>query len=296
MVIQQMMPQNQFMQMPDGTVLSLDKRTNKPTVVYEGQTKPTSEVQNYEYSLKHPGFVAYQKGATAKSGLTPIYGQDSSGKTVLGVMNNDGTFRKVDTGDFTPQSGVDRIDLGTHYQLRDHRTGVVVGDEPKDLRGAEREKEVGEAQGKALASAPADIQSGQNALDLIGKIRKDPYLERGTGFSSVLNSIPGTGGHDFANVVEQAKSGAFLQAIQQMRGLGSLSNAEGGAATAAITRMNTSTSTPAFLDALSDYEKIIKQGMSRAQSRLDNPSATNPSGSSATTKRLRFNPATGALE
>jgi hypothetical protein len=53
-----------------------------------------------------------------------------------------------------------------------------------------------------------------------------------------------------------------------MRGLGSLSNAEGGAATAAVTRMNTATSEEAFNAALDDYEKIIRQGMARAEARI----------------------------
>ena len=93
-------------------------------------------------------------------------------------------------------------------------------------------------------------------------------MERGTGGTSVFNRVPGTGGYDFANKVEQAKSGAFLTAIQQMRGLGALSNAEGSAATAAITRMDTATSEEAFKSALDDYEKIVRQGIERAQGRL----------------------------
>lgn len=94
--------------------------------------------------------------------------------------------------------------------------------------------------------------------------------------SSILNNIPGTGGYDFQNLVDQAKSGAFLTAIQQMRGLGALSNAEGSTATQAVTRMNTATSEEAFLKALDDYEKIIDQGIARAQSRM--PASAAPSG------------------
>ena len=111
---------------------------------------------------------------------------------------------------------------------------------------------------------------------IVKKIRENPYLERGTGASSMLNFIPGTGGYDFQNIVDQAKSGAFLTAIQQMRGLGSLSNAEGSTATAAVNRMNTATSKEAFLDAMSDYEKVINQGISRARTKLPS-SAPTPS-------------------
>lgn len=242
----------------------------------------TKQVQNLGdgYIYKDGQVVqAYDKskadGAT-EYGLNPIYGKDEQGNDVLGTLGKNGTFKKIDTGGVKLNSGVDKIDLGTHYQLRDRKTGQIIATEKKDIAGAKREGEIGESQGKAIAAAPADIQSGQNALDMLDKIEKHPYIDRGTGATSVANRIPGTGGYDFENLVEQAKSGAFLQAIQQMRGLGSLSNSEGGAATAAITRMNTATSKEAFLDAANDYRKVVKQGMSRAQSRLANPSAINP--------------------
>lgn len=217
------------------------------------------------------------KAGTTEYGLNPIYGTDDQGNPVLGTLGKDGSFKQIDTGGVKVSTGVDKIDLGTQFAIYDKKSGQLIGYQPKDLRGAEREKGIGESQGKAVASAPADIQSGQNALDLLDKIEQHPYLERGTGFSSLANVVPGTGGYDFSNIVEQAKSGAFLQAIQQMRGLGSLSNAEGGAATAAVTRMNTASSKEAFLDALADYRRIVNQGIDRAKARIANPTDTNPS-------------------
>lgn len=246
----------------------------------------TKQVQNLgDGYIVRDGKVekAYDKTAAGGTeyGLNPIYGKDEQGNDVLGTLGKDGTFKKIDTGGVKLNSGVDKIDLGTHYQLRDRRTGQVVATEKKDIEGVQRAEEIGTSQGKALAGASGDIQTGQNALDLVKKIRENPNLERGTGITSLGNKIPGTGGYDFENLVEQAKSGAFLQAIQQMRGLGSLSNSEGGAATAAITRMNTSTSAGAFKDALSDYEKIVQQGIDRAKNRLSNPTAINPSAPSS---------------
>lgn len=155
------------------------------------------------------------------------------------------------------------LDAGT--QFVNPRTNEVI---PKDLAGAERAKEVGTAQGKQAASAPGDISAAEQALGVLEQIKTDPYLDRGTGLSSVGNYIPGTGGYDFDALVEQAKSGAFLTAIQQLRGLGALSNAEGQTATAAVTRMKTGLSKEAFLKAVNDYEAVIKKGMAQAQARL----------------------------
>jgi hypothetical protein len=84
----------------------------------------------------------------------------------------------------------------------------------------------------------------------------------------VFNGIPASYGKDFQNKVNAAKSGSFLTAIQQMRGLGALSEVEGKTATSAINRMDTSTSEAEFNAALDDYEKIVKQGQARAAGRL----------------------------
>lgn len=206
----------------------------------------------------------------------PIPITNPDGSTVYGQIGNRGSFRPIQLGEgqtFAPP--VKTVDVGTGTALigpGGNQMGVL----EKDLAGAEREKAIGDAQGKAAASAAGDLQAGLNAKALIEQIKTSPYLDRGTGMSSVLSNIPGTGGYDFQNLVDQAKSGAFLTAIQQMRGLGALSNAEGGAATQAVTRMNTATSKEAFLKAVEDYEAIIDQGIARAQSRM--PPGAAPAG------------------
>lgn len=155
----------------------------------------------------------------------------------------------------------------------------------------------GAARGKITTeqemSAPGDLQAAEQALGLIDQIVSHPAIELGTGFSSYGNAVRGTPGYDFQNLVEQAKSGAFLTAIDQLKGMGALSNMEGQAATAAVTRMDTATSQEAFLKAVDDYRKIVDAGRQRAAARMGQPTAeTAP----AAPKRLRYNPETGELE
>lgn len=253
-------------------------RSVLPRLMGGATTDKTNDVKNFEYAAQHPEFAQFltagKNGGRTEYGLNPIYGTDENGNQVLGTLGKDGTFKKIDTGGVTPQSGVEKIDAGDHFELRDRKNGQMVGIVQKNIANAAAQREIGEAAGKATAAAPADIQAGENALDIVKKIRGNPYLERGTGASSTLNFIPGTGGYDFQNIVDQAKSGAFLTAIQQMRGLGSLSNAEGSTATAAVNRMNPATSKEAFLDAMSDYEKVINQGISRARTKLPSSAPT----------------------
>lgn len=155
------------------------------------------------------------------------------------------------------------LDAGT--QFVNPRTGEVV---TKDLAGAERDKEVGTAQGKQIAAAPGDLATADEALALIDSLGADPNREWGTGMSSMLNVVPGTPGKSYQLKVNQARSGAFLTAIQQLRGMGALSNAEGQTATDAVTRLTTADTEEGFLQALADYEKVVRAGRDRARGRL----------------------------
>ncbi len=207
---------------------------------------------------------------TPEYGLNLVYGQDAEGNTIGFQPSKSGGLQPVKLPDgvkLTP--GTSSVDLGTSIGIRDNKSGAIISQVPKDLAGAEREKERGTAEGKAIAAAPGDLQAGLNAKDIITQLKTDPNREMGTGWSGWLtNSVPATPGYDYQNKVNQAKSGAFLTAIQQMRGLGALSNSEGDTATKAVTRMDTATSEEAFMEALNDYERIIDQGIARAQSRV----------------------------
>ncbi|MBT8152755.1 hypothetical protein KMP13_02350 [Epibacterium ulvae] len=186
-------------------------------------------------------------GRPGNLGIQPVYGRDAEGNTVILQLSKDGQAVQ---------------------------TALPDGVQPDlSVRGFEQARgtALGKATGEATASADADFQTGQNALDLINSIRDDPNRERGTGKTAILNQFPGTKGFDFQLKVDQAKSGAFLSAIQNLRGLGALSNAEGQAATAAVTRMNTSSTEEGFLEALGDYERIVQQGMASAQARGGGP-------------------------
>jgi lysozyme len=152
------------------------------------------------------------------------------------------------------------LDAGT--QFVNPRTGEVV---TKDLAGAERAQEIGTAQGKQIAAAPGDIATADDALSLVESLKVDPNREWGTGMSSVLNVMPGTPGKSYQLKVNQARSGAFLTAIKQLRGMGALSNAEGQTATDAVTRLNTADTEEGFLKALADYETLVRRGRAKAE-------------------------------
>lgn len=180
----------------------------------------------------------------------------------------------------------------------------VTGENMADMAtGGEAARAVaaGGAQGKieaeAAAAASTQMANADTALQGIEDIRKSPYLGRGTGASSVFNAIPGTGGYGFSSRVEQLKGGAFLTAIQQLQGMGALSNSEGQTATAAIARLDTAQSEEDFVKALDDYEAIVRRGRDRAASKIPgSPEAGKPAAGQPQAATHRFNPATGQIE
>ncbi|MFD1945070.1 hypothetical protein [Paradevosia shaoguanensis] len=227
-----------------------------------GQDAQTANMRDYLFSQENPGFADFIRGGTNRQNvsLTPQWGQDEQGNWVM--------LQPSSTGELVQSQVPDGVRLVDPRQINlEKAQGTAVGT----------------AAGQAQAAAPGDIAAGEMALNLINQIRTSPELPWATGTSVGFggNKIPGTGRYGFQNLVDQAKSGAFLSAIQQMRGLGALSNTEGQAATQAITRMDTALSQQDFLKALSDYEQIVARGVERARARQGGGQPNSQGGQSA---------------
>lgn len=218
----------------------------------------------------------------ATFGTTLQFWTDGEGKTRAGVLGNDGSLKEIappNGGDWA--LGIDKIDLGTSYQIRDKRTGEVLGVEPKDLRGAEREKEIGTAEGKGMAAAAGDIAAAETALAYIDSLKKHPGRPAGTGASSWTGYIPGTDAKEFQIEVSRLGSGAFMTAIQSLRGLGALSNAEGQTATQAVAALATEGTEEGFLKRLKEYEDLVNIGLERARKRSEGVHSADTAGGAA---------------
>ncbi len=234
------------------------------------------------YAPDSPEYKAYvvggdlPKGAGATSyGTTLQFFTDESGRTRAGVLGSDGSMKEIqppDGGDWA--SGIEKVDAGTKWLIYDRRTGEKIGEEVKDIRGAEAEKAIGEAEGKSVAAAPGDITTADTTLGYIDSLRNHPGREWGTGGSSFTGLVPGSDSREFQLEVERLKSGAFMTAIQELRGMGALSNAEGQTATAAVAALDTSGTEEGFLKRLEEYERIVKLGRERAEKRIKAPEDT----------------------
>jgi hypothetical protein len=94
----------------------------------------------------------------------------------------------------------------------------------------------------------------------------------------------GTPGADFKAYYDQVQGGAFLEAVQRMKGSGAITEIEGTKATAALLRASKAQTPDAFRNAMSEFRDIIQTGM-------DNAATKAGKGRVPT-----YNPATGRVE
>lgn len=75
----------------------------------------------------------------------------------------------------------------------------------------------------------------------------------------------GTKAADFYTLLEQVQGGTFMQAFNNLKGGGQITEQEGAKATAAIARLNPRQSEEGFNKALMDFDGVLAQAQARAQ-------------------------------
>ncbi len=247
-----------------------------------GTADKTTDVKNFEYGQKNPEFAKFleasgKNGGRTEYGLNPIYGTDAQGNQVLGVLGKDGSFKRIDTGGVTPQSGVDKIDLGTQWMLRDKRTGQVVGYAPKDVAGEASAKKGGALTAERAAELPkarAGLASSFDSLDRLASeaqaLRDAPGLGGITGLRGLLPNIPGGDAANAQAKLQTLKSQVGFSVLQAMReasktggALGNVSDAEGARLENNLAALDRAQSLDEFQKALNQIIKYAGDAKSR---------------------------------
>jgi hypothetical protein len=146
--------------------------------------------------------------------------------------------------------------------------------------------ETGKATAQANIALPGAIATGEEAIrkvdELVGKApvinAEGKLISAGTkphaGFGQAVGAgipglkyIPGTSVTDFNKRLEEIQGGAFLQAFNTLKGGGSITEAEGTKATAAINRMSTAQSEKEFNIAAREYQDVLRTGIARAKAK-----------------------------
>lgn len=170
--------------------------------------------------------------------------------------------RRIKLGLAPRATSVQRVDLGTSWGLMSG--DVLVGTLPKDLAGVEAAKAQGQATGEAQVQYPQIVDRLNESISVIDRTLKMPNFEDAFGVIASRTPTMVQGTKDVEISIEQIQKGQFLAAIDQLRGLGALSNSEGAAATAAQTNLNLAMSPAAARDELARLKKIMETGKQRA--------------------------------
>lgn len=135
-----------------------------------------------------------------------------------------------------------------------------------DQKGEEKRAEVtGEGQGKIQVGLGPAIDKAQSALDTIEKVRNHPGRQYGVGALGVLPAIPGTQQAGFVALNNQLKGSVFLDAYEQLKGAGAITEVEGAKAEQARARLDRAQNQQDYETALNDLASAIKKGIERTR-------------------------------
>ena len=156
------------------------------------------------------------------------------------------------------------------------------GDVVKTAEGAGKPSPGFEKRQAEIEKLPTAISQASDTLKLIdrmvgapgGKSKPHEGFSGAVGAGMGMRFIPGTSASDFQAMHEQVTGGAFLQAFNDLKGGGAITEKEGEKATAAITRMKLSTSEKEYIQAARDFQDVVRRGIENAQKKIKSGGAT----------------------
>jgi hypothetical protein len=260
-------------------------RTVLPSLL--GTGGQTDDIKEYQFakredpSLTFNKFMQQKKAVSGEYSLTPQYGTNDKGETVLIQTGKSGEAiqTKLPAG-VKISSGVEKMDLGTEWGLIDKRTGQLIGKQAKDIKGKESAEEVGKAQGIATAALPAVEMTAKTTIDQI-----DKFMES-KGFNEVFGAIDqfrpnftmSGDGRDALARFKQLSGRAFLEGRSMLKGGGAITDFESNKAESAIARLDRSQNESDARAALEDFKSAVREGAAKLKATAPAASSPQPSG------------------
>jgi hypothetical protein len=235
----------------------------------------TDDIKEFEYA-KRQGFTGTltdwmqrKRSTTAgKYGLTPVFGTDKDGKPAIIQLGNEGQPIQPQLPEgFQIARDPIKVEGPTGTALLDPQTRQQIGFVPKDVAGAARQKEIGEAEGQAAVNLPTAIATAENTLKTIEQMKNHPGKKNwgAFGVGAMLPDMPGSSTRGFGAFVDQIKGQNFMTAFQSLKGAGAITEQEGAKAERAQARLDRAQSEADFDAAIKDLEDVVRSGMARAR-------------------------------
>jgi hypothetical protein len=219
----------------------------------------------------------------SRAGLSPVWGtrkDPATGQDVPVMLQTTGAGEAVETKlppGVTVSNEPMKIEGPTGTTLMDKYTHQIIGFIPKDIAGAATQKAVGEAKGEAMTGLPKAEANAKLMMDTIDKLlAPHPGKKFSIGAGSLLPTVPGSPQADYRAILDQLESQRFLEAYDQLRGAGAISNYEDRRASEAKARLSRAQTPEAFDEALREYKEIIQSGVERMRKMAGQQAAQAP--------------------
>jgi hypothetical protein len=239
-----------------------------------GMGGQTNDIKEYQFAKKEdPGltfqkFMQQKKAVSGEFGMQPIWGTGPDGKPAVLQLGKSGEAKQsVLPQGFNLARDPIRVEGPTGTTILDPQTRQQVAFIPKDVSGAAKAKEIGEAEGQAVVNLPTAIATAENTLKTIKQLEEHPGKKAwgAFGVGAMLPDIPGTDTRGFGALVDQVKGQNFMTAFQSLKGAGAITEQEGQKAEKAQARLDRAQSEKDFDIALRDLKEVVMAGMERAR-------------------------------
>lgn len=209
--------------------------------------EPPTSVQEYRYAQQDPAYMDFVQAKYAAS-RPPVREQGSDYQLVQGAEGEMYRVNKI-TGD---------------TQTISDGGAPVIG------ANAIRSADQAQKRDQEISSINGAINSIETTLGSLDTLLKSPGRESGTGFSSMLPTLPGTDRATFDAQLETFKAQNFVPMVSQLKGMGSLSDAEGKKLLDAVGALNPGMKEEDFKTSLYRIQAALNRAKAAAYTRIEN--------------------------
>jgi hypothetical protein len=125
---------------------------------------------------------------------------------------------------------------------------------------------------KAIVAYEKAVPAFEEAVKTLRLARDHPGKEWGVGpLSGYAKKMPGTAAYGFGTIMDQIAGKNFLNAYQQLKGGGAITEIEGSKAEQAQARLATAQTKEDFDKALNDFESNLRQDLETVQRKVNRP-------------------------
>ena len=236
-----------------------------------------SFAQNYNIPEAAAAAVAAQKTSKGMSfDFNALTGRlQNQGFDALDPASKELLWQMKEGVQYSPESAAEFVQKFYEEQRKQTSPQAQAQAQKAQLEAVKAQSEVNDLAVKKQAAA-SEIG---NMRSMLGELKNHSGMSTSIGakgaeylFGIKKEPIAGTKAADFYSLLEQVQGGTFMQAFNNLKGGGQITEQEGAKATAAIARLNPRQSEEGFNKAIIDFDGILAQAQARSQANA--PAAT----------------------